>query len=370
MAQVNETNMADFAHWPSHPIADLFPRMSPEERDDLKRDMIERVEQNIDPLEHSILLYDKQIVDGRHRAEVWKELADEGACNGFFKRNLPPTELVTDKHSTLVAWMRAKSANMVHRHIPADQKAAIFLKAVKVFPELKNALDQIKDENAQRKKKGKPLVAGDQRGNTAEAIGKMAGVGATTVKMVASLQNADPPRFEEVVQGTKTAKKAAKEIQEGKNAKSNAAPDSDVEDAVGEDDPTTKDHVPEEQEEEGDKKPLLDEVRHFTQSITEFLQLMDKVDWSKQDHAKWTEASEALKDCSEGIATKVRQGLMKSTQKGKPPNPKATSTNITIRKLNSDYGPHAAHVLKEYLEKLERGEGIPHKKVMANARRR
>lgn len=42
-----------------------------------------------------------------------------------------------------------------------------------------------------------------------------------------------------------------------------------------------------------------------------------------------------------------------STQKGKP-TPKAT---ITIRRLNSDYGPHAVHLLEEYLEQLERQEG-------------
>ena len=67
--------------------------------------------------------------------------------------NLPPTHAFSPtKHGTLAAWMRAKSANMVHRHIPADQKVAIFLKAVETFPELKAALDQIKEDNTQRKK--------------------------------------------------------------------------------------------------------------------------------------------------------------------------------------------------------------------------
>ena len=236
------------AHWPSHPIADLFPRMSPEERAELKRDMLERAEQGVDPLEHSILLYDGQIVDGRHRGEIWKELAEEDACNGFFKRNLPPTELLTDKHGTLGAWMRAKSANMIHRHIPADQKAAIVLKAMEMFPEIKAAFDQIKEENAKRKKKGKPLGAGDQRGNTAEAIGNVAGVGATTVKTVASVQKADPAKFEELVQGKTTAKKALKDIKKGKKAKPESIPkpdakDPEAEDAVGEGESNTNDRL-------------------------------------------------------------------------------------------------------------------------------
>ena len=38
-----------------------------------------------DPLEHAILKYEDQILDGRHRDEVWMELAEEDACGGFFK---------------------------------------------------------------------------------------------------------------------------------------------------------------------------------------------------------------------------------------------------------------------------------------------
>ena len=58
--------------------------------------------------------------------------------------------------------MRAKSRNMVHRHIPADKKAAIFLTAVEMYPELKEAIEEIKADNSVRRKEGKPLVAGDQ----------------------------------------------------------------------------------------------------------------------------------------------------------------------------------------------------------------
>ena len=49
--------------------------------------------------------------------------------------------------------MRVKSRNMVGRHIPADQRAAIFLQAVAQYPELRGVIDEIKAENLDRQKK-------------------------------------------------------------------------------------------------------------------------------------------------------------------------------------------------------------------------
>jgi hypothetical protein len=204
-------------HWEVHPIALLFPPKTTEERAELKQDMQERVGSGMDPLESAILLYEGKILDGRHRDEIWMELAEENACGGFFAQNQPPTEnFDSEKHGTMAAWMRAKSRNMVVRHIPADQRAAIFLKAVEAYPELKAVLDQIKEDNAQRQKEGKPLGAGVQRGNTAEQIADLAGVGATTVKQVKQVKEKAPDKFEEVAQGKTTAKKALKEGQGGK----------------------------------------------------------------------------------------------------------------------------------------------------------
>ncbi len=188
--------------------------MTNAELGELKADMLERTESGLDPLEHPILIYEGRILDGRHRFDAWNLLAAEGAFGGFFARNRPPMERFTPgRHGTLLAWMRAKSANMVQRHIPADQKAAIFLKAVEQFPELKVAVEEIEAENAERKKAGRPSGAGARRSTTAEQVGKLAGVGATTVKQVKRLREAAPERFEEVAQGRKTVKKALKEVQ-------------------------------------------------------------------------------------------------------------------------------------------------------------
>lgn len=191
-----------------HPIALLFPEMTAEEEAALEEDMRERIAHGVPPLEHPILIYEDKILDGRHRYKVWRKLAIEG----------DPPQQVVSSDGTLEAWMKAKSLNMIRRHIPADQKAAVFLKAVDAMPELKCILDQIEEENAKRKAEGKPLDAGDQRGNTAKQIGGLVGVGSTTVKAVKKLKKEAPDKFEEVAKGKTSAKKAVKEITEKKKA--------------------------------------------------------------------------------------------------------------------------------------------------------
>lgn len=137
------------------------------------------------------------------------ELADEGACDGYFARNTPPFERFSPaKHGTLAAWMKAKSLNMIHRDIPAAQKAAILLEATKQFPEINAAIEEIKKENEAKKKKGKPLASGDQRGNTAAQIGELAGTGATTMKGMTRLQKEAPDKFKEVAEGKTSLKEA------------------------------------------------------------------------------------------------------------------------------------------------------------------
>lgn len=214
-------------HWPVHPIALLFPRKSPEERAELKKDMRERVEKGLDALEVPLLLYEEKLADGRHRDELWMELAAENACDGYFRRKRPPTEILSpEKHGNLAAWMRAKSRNLVVRQTPADQRAAIFLGAVESYPELQAILEGIKKENLQRRQEGRPLAAGDQRGNTAKQVAGLAGVGATTVKQVQRLQKNSPEKFREVAEGKTTVKKALKTVkkpaQESKERNGNA----------------------------------------------------------------------------------------------------------------------------------------------------
>ncbi len=228
-------------YWQPHPIADLFPRMTPEEWAALKKDMVQRREQGLDPFERPILVSLGTILDGRHRHDAWIELADEGAADGYFAANPPPSEDVApDEHGSLIAWMRAKSLNLVHRHIPAEQKAAIFLKAVETFPELRAVIEEIAQENAARKKDGQPLVAGDRRGNTNEQIGQLAGVGATTMKAVKRLKAAAPDQFEAVAQGKRSVKKAFKQLGTGKPPAPKAKKDGPKEKPESADGPATE----------------------------------------------------------------------------------------------------------------------------------
>ena len=211
--------MDSSSYWPTHPVAELFPRLTPEERAELKKDMQDRVDRGLEPLESPIILHGLQIVDGRHRAEIWKELAVEGACNGYFKARKPPTQSMRETNGNLHAWMRAKSANMVHRQIPADQKAAIFLKAVETLPELKDVIETIKSENDQRKKGGKPLDDSAQRLNTNQAVAQMAGVGETTIKNAKRLKDKAPEKLDEVAEGKKSIQQAEKELEEADRLK-------------------------------------------------------------------------------------------------------------------------------------------------------
>jgi hypothetical protein len=206
-------------YWEPHGIAKLFRPMTSEERAALKKDMVDRLKNGLEPLEHPVVLYEDKILDGRHRAEIWRELDEEGTCGGYFKRMQPPTERFSpSKHGTLGAWLRAKSANMVGRGLSADERAATFLKAVDEYPELKAVIDEITQENAKRQLEGKPLDASVQRGNTAEQIGKLADVGPTTMKQVQRLKKEAPEKFEEVAAGKTTAKKALKRMKKEKAA--------------------------------------------------------------------------------------------------------------------------------------------------------
>ena len=194
-------------HYLPHPMALLFPPKPNEEREELKVNMIERVNKGLDPLESPILLLNDQIVDGIHRSEIWLELAAENACDGYFTKTNPRFETCKDGDE-LALWLRVQSRNLVQRQLPAEQRAAIFLKLIDQFPEIKNVLDEIQRKNRERQATGQPLVAGDQRGNTNQVDAEMAGVGETTVKVVKKMKKEDPKEFEKLAQGKTTAKKA------------------------------------------------------------------------------------------------------------------------------------------------------------------
>src|SRR4051794_27466986 len=75
-----------------HELALQFPDQTPEEKGRLKENMVQRVHQGLAPLESPILLVGGKIGGGRHRYQIWQELAKEGASDGYFAKNPPPVE--------------------------------------------------------------------------------------------------------------------------------------------------------------------------------------------------------------------------------------------------------------------------------------
>ena len=204
-------------HWPVHAIALMWPAKPVGERAEMKQDLVNRAKAGLDPLENAILLYDGQILDGRTRSELWMELAEENACEGYFKTHRPRTETFTpEKDGTIEAWMRAKSRNMIVRQTPADQRAAIFLQAIKQYPELEAIVGKIKEENLKNKKGGKALAAGGKRGSTVKQMADKVGVGTTTMKEAQQLEKEAPDKSADVAAGKTSAKKELQKIKEQK----------------------------------------------------------------------------------------------------------------------------------------------------------
>jgi len=108
-----------------HPKCLLFPKKSAEEMANLKENLVLRQEKGLPPVEHPVLLLDGLILDGRHRYQAWTELAAEGACDGWFAKNPPPTAEVQADDEAVA--LRIASLNLSARNLRADQRAAIWL---------------------------------------------------------------------------------------------------------------------------------------------------------------------------------------------------------------------------------------------------
>lgn len=200
-----------------HDLSLRLPDQTPEERQALKSNMVGRVQRGLLPLEFPILLVNGKIADGRHRYAIWLELAEEGACDGYFAKNSPPVEEVKAEagESRAVLLLRLHSRNLCHRNLSADQRVAQLLLDIVEVPELKELVEQIEAENEARMKAGKAQST-DSQGSTNRQIGKMVGASPATVKKGKAVQKHAPERLAEVATGKKSANKVLKEIKETK----------------------------------------------------------------------------------------------------------------------------------------------------------
>ena len=90
-----------------HPVAELFPRMSDEEFAKLKADVA------ANGLRQPIIIWQEQIIDGRHRYAALKQL---GKWSNFYEQEL-------DDDADPIAY--AISANLHRRHLNESQRAMV-----------------------------------------------------------------------------------------------------------------------------------------------------------------------------------------------------------------------------------------------------
>jgi hypothetical protein len=245
--------------YPIHPMALLFPPKTEEEMSVIKSNMVGRQEQGRPPIHDPIQLLDNHVLDGRHRQQAWKELAEEGACGGYFAKEEPPVTVVTG--DTLKAWLIVESGNLCHRHLPPDRRTAILLQAAEDYPEVGERIEEIRKADDRRMKSGQPSRTGTEGSSTAAAIGKMAGVSASTVETVQRVQRDAPQDFQKVITGEVRAKSVVKNLRKKKTVAPATSPA-----------PSTS-----------ESKRLLEDMPHAARFLTTIGEMMAHFEWSEAD---------------------------------------------------------------------------------------
>lgn len=217
-----------------HPKCLLFPKKTQEEMTHIKDNMVLRHEQGLPPWEQAILLLDGFILDGWHRYQAWHQLADEGACNGYFAQNSPSTEVVQADDETVA--LRVASRNLSQRNLTADQRAAIWLQLVKETPSLLAKLEAQEKENQQRMKSGKPSENGSPGCSTNAFLAMGANVSSTIMKMARRIERDAPAAFQDLASGNISARKVLKQLEAKTKPEAKVAPKANPLPAVAEGD--------------------------------------------------------------------------------------------------------------------------------------
>lgn len=165
-----------------HPVAALLPPLDDGERAALRASIEEHGV--LDPV---VVDGRKQIVDGRHRAELAAELGVE-----------LPTRPLPDGVSP---WAYGLTANLDRRHLTAERRAAVVLLAERAgqAPEIV----EIRERATENQQAGEPLRQTTQR--SSEAIGGLVGVSGSTVERVERAARTKPEALDEIATGKTTA---------------------------------------------------------------------------------------------------------------------------------------------------------------------
>lgn len=156
-----------------HPYADLVPEMSPDEFEALKADV--RQNELLEP----IVIYDGQVLDGRHRHRAFREVRKELDLD--WKEDLLIEFDGTDEEA-----FRKVTENVQRRHLTKPGLAVV---ACTLY------LDSAKDEARERKEAG--VTAGDVSGEAYSiAAQRVSGVSGRSVRDVDAIRQ--DPELEDV----------------------------------------------------------------------------------------------------------------------------------------------------------------------------
>ncbi len=184
----------------SHPVAALFPDLSPPDFDALKDDIRKH------GVKVPILLHGGQILDGRQRYRACQELGIR--CRYVEWNGHDP-------------WMEVQSRNLLRRQLSKEQVYAIRKLAAQQFPEIAVPFEAERAHARARKAqaKGRPrgekaalIGSHDRHRESADAIGAQIGVSGSTVKRVDRLARVAPDLLTRVAAGELSVKRALREL--------------------------------------------------------------------------------------------------------------------------------------------------------------
>lgn len=193
-----------------HPVAELFPAMSATEFSKLKADIA------ANGLRQPIIIWQEQIIDGRHRYAALKEL---GKWSAFYEREL-------DDDADPIAY--AISTNLTRRHLTTSQRAAVAAKLANM-PKGRPSEENIAIATFSRSDAAELLNIDEVSVTRAKAVYQHGAPelafaveqGNVSVSAAADIAKAVPDKAEQaaiVAKGPKAVKEAAKKARERKKA--------------------------------------------------------------------------------------------------------------------------------------------------------
>lgn len=179
-----------------HPLGAIFPPMSDEEYERLKRSIKEN---GFDP-KHPIVIHEGKILDGNNRYTAAKAVRKEPEFRHYSG---------DDPFGFVI------SENLARRNLTPSQAAALGAEIVEKMKEAEKA----EKEAAKAAKSGKQKTPATRksRGTKARKAAAVVGVSERSVAAAAALMKSNPEEFEAVKKGTTRLNKAAKSAAEKKS---------------------------------------------------------------------------------------------------------------------------------------------------------